>query len=146
MKKKYTPSAKAVSARASLTSISRSIQAGIKSGLIQCTVNEAIEEIYRKQTGQNDWKTFKGWKEKGFKVEKGSSGFPIWGKPKRLKNDTTKVSESLDSQNTELTEGAEEAGGHRWFPLAYIYHAAQVLNEAGDRPTGYIPSRKELAA
>ena len=103
-------------------------------GVLHHTGNteRAVEEIYSKQTGQNDWNTFNGWKEKGFKVEKGSSGFPIWGKPKRLKNATT-------HEDTQTPDGTEEPGGRQWFPLAYIYHAGQVLSEEGDRPTGYVP-------
>ena len=61
----------------------------------------------------NDWNTFKGWKEKGFKVIKGEKSFPIWGKPRKFKKEI-------------------EGGGEKefsMFPMANLFHKRQVEKE-----------------
>ena len=64
--------------------------------------------MYR-NTMYNEFLTFKGWKEKGFKVKKGEKAFLVWGK-KRKKE----------------VEENEEAKEFSFFPLAFIFSNAQV--------------------
>ena len=43
--------------------------------------NAAIMHIWKTQTGQTDFRTFKEWKESGRKVRKGESSFPVFSRP-----------------------------------------------------------------
>lgn len=116
--------------RAELISRTLPLQAARKSGRLPWaelpTVNACLEIIYTSETGQTDWKTFLGWKEAGFAVNKGEKGFAIWGRP-------------IDCQRHEAEPEAatDEAGKFEFFPISYLFHAGQVADEEGKHPASY---------
>lgn len=124
--------------RAALSARCRPIIAARKSGLLPFaalpTVNACLELIYGSQTGQTEWGTFWTWKERGFAVKKGETGFPIWGRPLsvRRKKDGSQASEPT----TEATDTEIETAND-YFPLSYLFHAGQVQDENGHAPTGF---------
>lgn len=101
----------------------RPLQAARKSGLLPWaelpSVNACLELIYSSATGASEWKTFLGWKESGYRVIKGERGFPIWGRPIECK----------------ASEGASEAHALEFFPVSYLFHAGQVADADGNRPS-----------
>jgi hypothetical protein len=76
------------------------------------TYNQIIVEQYKIETGCNIFKTFKQWKIEGFKVIKGSKGFPVFSKP------STKLKEE---QGKEIKEGERS-----FFFTAYLFNESQV--------------------
>lgn len=96
------------------------------------TLNACLEVVYRGTTGQTEFRSFQGWKEAGYSVEKGQKGFMIWSTPKQMK-----LKAEMENVETGETESQEKTV-HR-FALAYLFHAGQVSNEAGERPASYRP-------
>jgi len=94
-----------------LIELSKRIKIAQKMGgeLTGLSVNKAILKIYEKQTGQTEWNTFKGWKNKGFKVQKGQKGFAIWSKPRKV---------------TKKEDEKEEK--YKFYGMAYLFHSDQV--------------------
>ena len=80
------------------------------------TLNACLEVIYRQQTGQSEFHTFRDWKEKGFMVRKGAHGFMLWSTPKEFKIDTGTVDANGDPEKETVER----------FALAYVFHAGQV--------------------
>lgn len=118
--------------RDALRALSKSLQAARKGGLEPFsqfeTVNECLVVIYTKRTGQTDWETFMGWKERGYSVKKGETGAAIWGRPVRLKRrrgDAAAAEPSADSET-------------EWFPVSYLFHAGQVQDVNGNAPSTFV--------
>ena len=93
------------------------ILAGVPAKFRGCyTLNACLEVIYREQTGQTEFHTFRDWKAKGFIVRKGEKGFMLWSTPKTFAIDTKMV----DEKGEPVKESVER------FALAYVFHAGQV--------------------
>ena len=93
------------------------ILAGVPAKFRGCyTLNACLEVIYREQTGQTEFHTFRDWKAKGFIVRKGEHGFMLWSTPKTFTIDTKLV----DEKGEPVKESIER------FALAYVFHAGQV--------------------
>lgn len=139
----FTPSAaqKAASREKRNALVARSvpIQIARKSGRLPWaelpTVNACLELIYTRESGQTEFRTFQGWKADGFSVEKGATGFAIWGKP------LTARAEGSDPAPDTFTTPAESEAAHgfSFFPICYLFSAAQVRDAAGNRPASYRP-------
>lgn len=71
-------------------------------------INEILVKFIYRDKVNTEFNTFNQWKEKGFKVKKGSKAFLVWGK-KRKKEVTTDTEEEFT-----------------FFPLAYLFSNAQV--------------------
>ena len=97
------------------------LQTARKAGLLPWaempTINACLELIYTSETGQTEWKTFLGWKEAGYGVIKGEKGFPIWGRP------------------IERKDGITDERAFEFFPVSNLFHAGQVVDANGNRPT-----------
>lgn len=76
------------------------------------SVNEFLIACYKAETGQEDFRTFKSWKDAGMMVKKGERGFPIFSRP---------VSVIKAEKGKEANE--EEAG---LFGTCYLFHSGQV--------------------
>ena len=90
-------------------------------------VNEFLMFWHKEATGiqsAEEWHTFKGWKELGFSVKKGSSGFAIWGQPRKFKGKT----------ETEKPDGTIEEGEKKYkaFPMCYLFNSSQVQDSQGN--------------
>lgn len=86
-------------------------------------VNDVIQLQYVIETGQEDFRTFKGWKEEGLSVRKGEHGFAVWGRPRKFEKHETGP------------DGAESDKEYKAFPIAYLFHAGQVeKREDGKTP------------
>jgi len=73
------------------------------------TVNSVIMECFYPA---GEYHTFKGWKDMGMKVKKGSTGFAIWGRKRKF----TKKSEVEGEKDSQFSA----------FPMAYLFEADQV--------------------
>ena len=104
--------------RSELIARTRPLQSARKAGLLPWaelpTINACLELIYRRETGQTEWKTFLGWKEAGYGVVKGEKGFPIWGRP------------------IERKDGGTDERGLEFFPVSNLFHAGQVVDADGN--------------
>lgn len=125
--------------RQALIRLSNSIRQAQKQGLLppefdDCeTLNDCLRRTYELETGQSEWDTYHGWRERGYYIEKGARGFPVWSRPK-----------GKDKEAENEAEGNERKEP-KSFWVAYIFHAGQVLSKANlTRPAEYI-ARKPLA-
>jgi len=103
--------------RLELVKLSRAFKPLVEAGKF-AKVNDAIVAYYTQQTGKTDWHTFKGWKDAGFSVVKGATGFPIWAQPRALGEGK--------AQDTAPAEPADSGEGPQWFPVCYLFHDGQV--------------------
>ena len=78
-------------------------------------VNDVILENMYKSEEHNQFNTFKGWKEQGFKVIKGSKAFFIWSKPRKI-----------DKKNEQEQSTDDDKKSYKMFGLAYLFSNAQV--------------------
>ena len=76
------------------------------------TINQILVEGYKMETEAEDFRTFKQWKDAGYKVNKGSKGFPVFSNP------STKLKEAKGVQPTE--------GERVHFYTAYLFNEKQV--------------------
>lgn len=97
--------------REELKAISAGFKMLIKEGAID-SVNEGLATYYAEQ-GHTTLKTFKQWKEEGFKVKKGSKALLMWGQPKNYNK----------KEDAPKKEGEKE---EQFFPLAYVFSNLQV--------------------
>lgn len=102
--------------RLELVKLSRVFKPLVESGKFH-NVNAAIVAYYTQQTGKTTWHTFKGWKDAGFSVVKGSTGFPIWAQPRPM---------GTNRPEGQPAESAETGEGPAWFPVCYLFHDGQV--------------------
>jgi hypothetical protein len=91
--------------------------------LVKCeaidSVNEGLVNFYREKIGQAtgepvEFQTFKGWKDKGFKVRKGEKSFVVWGSPVKTK------------KKEEVKENNETEPDGKFYPLSYLFCSLQV--------------------
>jgi hypothetical protein len=75
------------------------------------TFNQILVESYKIETGANIFKTFKVWKEEGYKVKKGEKGFPVFSRP---------------SKNIKEEQGKNTEGEKSYFFTAYLFNELQV--------------------
>lgn len=68
-------------------------------------VNDMIKFVFYPA---GEYNTFKGWKDKGLIVKKGSKGFAVWGRKRKFK------------------KKGDDDGVYSAFPLAYIFNENQV--------------------
>lgn len=113
--------------RLELAKLSRAFKPLVQSGKFP-NVNAAVMAYYQQQTGKQEWRTFRGWKEAGFSVIKGSSGFPIWATPRPMGSGKPAEDEPANL--------AEMGHGGQWFPVCYLFHEGQVI-KAEARNTGF---------
>lgn len=93
------------------------ILAGVPAKFRGCyTLNACLEVIYREQTGQTEFHTFRDWKAKGYSVKRGEHGFMLWSTPKTFTFETGAV----DAKGEPEKETVER------YALAYVFHAGQV--------------------
>ena len=59
--------------------------------------NAAIMHLWKQQTSQMDFRTFKEWKESGRKVKPGESSFPVFSRPiNKIKAEQENSSDSYE--------------------------------------------------
>ncbi len=134
------PDAAAETARTALCRLSSKLRAARATGqippaLADCeTINDCLRRMYQIQSRQTDFDTFSGWRARGYAVDKGARGWPIWSRPKGRR----------DAETPEETEAATEAAEtapeseRKSFWVAYLFHAGQVHNRATQsRPATY---------
>ena len=116
----------------------KSISVQIKRLLPNRGINEVLEELYRKQSGQTEFDTFKGWKQRGYIVDKGARGYILWSKPHSRSKADEKAEESDDTNTEERTDAPKKSPKSLW--VCYIFSAAQVHDKCGNRPPSYKPT------
>lgn len=129
-------------AREALRRLSAKIRAAMQTGSLPAafddclTVNDCLRRGYQIQAHQSDFDTFAGWRARGYAVDKGAKGYPIWSKPRN--HDDTAATDTTTEAATETTEGTATRGN---FWVAYIFSAAQVHDkETGARPDTIQPT------
>lgn len=83
--------------------------------------NEILKKYYSNQYRIDEFNTFKGWKEKGFKVRKGSKGFLFWSKPK-----VHKVDEEGKSIVQNFSTDNEDEDKEKMYYISYLFSNLQV--------------------
>jgi hypothetical protein len=74
-------------------------------------VNDLLIEFYLEDLPEGtELKPFNKWKEEGYHIKKGSTGYLIWGKP-RKKEDMKELAEN---------------GEPKMFPICYLFSSLQV--------------------
>ncbi len=101
---------KAIEARNELKELSKAIKPIAKQ--LNLKLNDAILNYYKEDTQAKSFHTFGEWKKEGYKINKGSKGFKIWGKPVALKKSEIKEEDNKKSSS--------------FFPVAYLYNETQV--------------------
>lgn len=99
-----------------LASLSETIKPLVEQG-IYAKVNEGLIDLFKTQE-HTTFHTFKEWKEKGFKVVKGSKAFFIWSKPRRADKKT--------QQQEEADKKEEQSKTYKFYGIAYLFSNAQV--------------------
>ena len=99
--------------REELKALSAGARILVKEGVYD-SVNEFVLEHYRDQTGAEEFNTFHQWREKGFKVKKGSKAFAVWGSPRK------------GHEDPETKSGESEEDEYKFFPLCYLFSDQQV--------------------
>lgn len=82
------------------------------------TFNEFLMNMYKAQTGQIIFRTFKAWKELGFNVKKGESSFPVWSRPMNVIRKEQAAAAGQDYK--------ESSDDYRGFAVCHLFHAGQV--------------------
>ena len=91
--------------------------AGVPAKFRDCyTLNACLEVIYREQTGQTEFHTFRDWKAKGYSVKSGEHGFMLWSTPKTFSFETGAVDANGDPEKETVER----------YAIAYVFHAGQV--------------------
>ncbi len=103
--------------RENLKAISKVAQLAIKTGATQAqTVNEFVTDQYKSDNpGIEEFNTFNQWREKGFKIIKGSTAFVVWGSPRK-----GKLEEPVKNAD------GKEDDEFEFFPLCYLFSNLQV--------------------
>lgn len=78
------------------------------------SMNEILVETYKAETGCTQFKTFKTWRELGYKIKKGSKGFPIFSRPIGV------IKEEKGKQASE--------DEFKYFGTCYLFNESQVEN------------------
>lgn len=76
-------------------------------------VNDVILNTMYRSSEHSEFHTFKGWKQKGFMVVKGSKAFFIWSKPRKVKK-----------KEEDIEEGKKNE--YKMYGIAHLFSNAQV--------------------
>lgn len=79
------------------------------------TFNAWLIQGYRKATGQEDFRTYKDWKQAGFQVRRGESSYPLFSRP---------LGALKHEKNPDYTPGQDSSD--RFFKVAHVFHRGQV--------------------
>lgn len=90
-------------------------------------INPILITYYQAETGQNDFRTFNGWREAGMVVCKGEHGFPIFSRPINV------IKEENGSEPKEDDIGR--------FGICYLFHAGQVQPSGNPAPEPIEPGK-----
>jgi len=77
--------------------------------------NATLIEMYSREEGTSEFKTFQQWKKAGYMIKKGSKGFDIWGSPREEQR-------TLQHKKT----GKVKVEAVEFYPLAVVFSAKQV--------------------
>ncbi len=100
--------------REQLRAMSKTVAPLVEEGAFD-TINDAIITTIYKDGEHSEFNTFHQWKDKGYKVKKGSTAFAVWGRPKK-KQDA--------EQGKPVNEDEEDK--LKFWPMAYLFSNAQV--------------------
>lgn len=98
--------------------LSRTMKAMMDVGEIEAaTINEALIEHYSK--GEDlEFKTFHQWKKDGKRVNKGSSAYVVWGKPRQISKPSDKPAKEESDEDK-----------MKYWPMAYLFSENQVTDQ-----------------
>lgn len=98
--------------RAALSALSISIKPLVQSGMFG-SVNEGLIAHYSNE-GHFNLQTFKEWSKRGYSVNKGAKGLPVWGEQRTF---NTRKGDSIEDEN-----GKER----KFYPICYLFSEQQV--------------------
>lgn len=75
------------------------------------TINDKLIELYKQNTGNKEFKTYKQWKLENKIVKKGEKGHMVWSKP---------------IKNKEKIGDEDKTEGFSFFSIAYVFGDKQV--------------------
>jgi len=74
--------------------------------------NAYLMAMYKRQTGQTDFRTFKQWSEAGRKVKPGESSFALWSRPiGKIREEKTGVPDTSETH---------------YFGICHLFHIEQT--------------------
>ena len=89
-------------------------------------INDILIDVFYTNAENSTFHSFNGWIDEGYKVKKGSKGFPIWGK-KRSATAKEAEPETVPTPKTEPKDTTTETEKkYKFWPIAYIFSNAQV--------------------
>ena len=100
--------------RSNLSQLSKEAKFKIQTKNLPYTINEMLVEMYKTKLEVITLKSFANWRKEGKKVSKGSKGVPVWGMPRKAK----------EEKKEGVTE--EERKEFSFFPIAYLFSEKQV--------------------
>jgi len=111
-------------ARLDLIRLSEAISPLVESGKYS-TINEAlVNELYKDvESNAVTFKTFKGWLDSGFTVNKGSKGYKVWSNPIRANAKAEPQPQGTTAKNP------AEPKKYKMFAMAYIFSNIQVTKK-----------------
>lgn len=107
--------------KARLIALSKKLEATDAAALAGVKVNDILVAYYESETGCKDFRDLKSWGKAGFKVKKGSKGFPVWGKPKARKSKKEMENKTVSDKTEQEAEN-----GPKFWPVAYLFNESQV--------------------
>lgn len=100
--------------RKALRDLSKIAKARIEADCEGMTVNEVLVKEMYTDAENTEFHTIFDWNKKGYKVNKGSHAFLIWGKPKPING------------KQEQPENQTDEDDDSFFPICYLFSNAQV--------------------
>lgn len=85
-------------------------------------VNDILMDDHKAKSGANTFKTFKQWKEDGYKVNKGETSYKIWSSPIKGKREI-EVTEVNTGENKTIEEN------YSMFGICHLFNEKQVTKE-----------------
>lgn len=76
------------------------------------TINDIVIEQFYTKDGHTEFALFNDWRQRGYKIKKGSKAFVIWGRKRKAQ----KAAEEPEKDPDEF----------KFFPLAYLFSNKQV--------------------
>ena len=77
--------------------------------------NAEIMAYYVAKTGQTEFRTYRQWLEKGYKVKAGESSYPLFSRPIN----------TIKAERQGIEPGSE-LNGRNYFGIAHLFHRGQV--------------------
>ena len=121
---------KSVAARAALIGMGKEAKSLLQlaesglsfKGFEKCRrINDVLVVMHQQASGCAKFQSFLDWKEEGYKVKKGATGYGVWGTPRKAKN-----AAQCDTATNESSSEVNSEESYEYWPICYLYNESQV--------------------